>query len=46
MLSCVQLALDRAKCDGIIVHVGTDVLAKRKRRSDIVDSVILVCKKC
>ena len=47
MLSCVQPTLDRAKCDGIIVHVGTDdVLAKRKRPSDVVDSVISVGKKC
>ena len=37
----VQPTLDRAKSDGIIVHVGTnDVSAKRKRPSDIADSII------
>ena len=48
MLSYVQLTLDRAKPDGIIIHVGTnDVLsAKRKRPSDITDSIISVDKKC
>ena len=48
MLSYVQLTLDRAKPDGIIIHVGTnDVLsAKRKMPSDIADSIISVDKKC
>ena len=47
MLSYIQPNLDRAKSDGIIVHLGTnDVSAKRKRPSDITDSIISVCKKC
>ena len=47
MLSYVQPTLDRAKSDGIIIHVGTnDVSAKRKRPSDIADSIISVGKKC
>ena len=46
MLSYVQLTLDRAKSDGIIIHVGAyDVSAKRKK-PDIVDSIILVGKNC
>ena len=47
MLRYVQPTLDRAKSDGIIIHVGTnDVSAKRKIPSDITDSIISVGKKC
>ena len=47
ILSYVQPTLDRAKSDGIIIHVGTnDLSAKRKRPSDIADSSISVGKKC
>ena len=47
MLSYVQPTLDRAKFNGINIHVGTnDVSAKRKRPSDIADSIISVGKKC
>ena len=47
MLSYVQLTLDRAKPDEIIIHVGTnDVLsAKRKMPSDIADSITSVDEK-
>ena len=47
MLSYVQTTLDRAKSDGIVIHVGTnDVSTKRKRPSDIADSILSVGKKC
>ena len=46
MLSYVQQTLIRAKSDGIIIHVGTNVSAKSKRPSDIADSIISVGKKC
>ena len=47
MLSYVQRTLDRSKSDGSIIHVGTnDVSAKRKRPSDISDSIISVVKNC
>ena len=47
MLSYVQLTLDRAKPDEIIIHVGTnDVLsAKRKMPSDIAHSITSVDEK-
>ena len=39
--------MDRAKSDGIIIHVGTnDVSVERKRASDIADLIISVGKKC
>ena len=45
MLNYEQPTQDRAKSDGIIIHVGTNYLsAKKKIPSDIVDSVISVCK--
>ena len=47
MLSYVQPTFDRAKSDGIIIHVGTnDMPAKRKGPSDIADSIVSVGKKC
>ena len=47
MFSYVQPTLDKAKSHGIIIHVGTnDVSAKRKRPSDIADSIMIVGKKC
>ena len=46
MLSYVQQTLIRAKSDGIIIRVGTNVSVKSKRPSDIADSIISVGKKC
>ena len=46
MLSYVQPILDTSKFDGIIIHVETNVSAKRRRPSDIADSIISAGKKC
>ena len=46
MLSYVQPILDTSKFDGIIIHVETNVSAKRRRLSDIADSIISAGKKC
>ena len=46
MLHFVQATLDRAISDGIINVATNSVSAKRKRPSDIADSIISVGKKC
>ena len=47
MLSYMQPALDRAKSNGIIIHLGTNgVSAKSKRPSDTADLIISVGKVC